>query len=137
MTLCTILSSAMLGLLSFIFNIEISEATSETSKSSMFLNFVVAIIIAPLLETLIYQYAVIKLLRKVKILKNNNYIIILICSILFGLSHTYSLSYVINTTIIGIILAYSFITYEKKGIPPFLIVCAIHSLRNLFSFVVI
>lgn len=86
------------------------------------------------METLIFQYAIIKILRKINILKNCDLIIILISSVIFGLAHSYSLSYIIYATIIGVFLAYSFVIYEKKEVSSFWTVCAIHSLRNFTAF---
>ena len=130
-TFCTFLVSIALGSLSAILNTTISDTDVAVSNSSLIEAFIVSVIIAPLIETLIFQYVIIKYLRKLNILKNRNSIIILISAILFGLAHTYSLQYVIHMFFIGILLAYSFSIYEKKESSPFWTVCAIHSLRNL------
>ncbi|MCB2361671.1 type II CAAX prenyl endopeptidase Rce1 family protein [Clostridium estertheticum] len=131
---CTFLVSLAFGCLVSILNAPISDTDVAISNSSLIEAFIVAVIIAPLIETLIFQYAIIKYLRKLNILKNRNLIIILISAILFGLAHTYNLQYVIHTFFIGILLAYSFVVYEKKESSPFWTVCAIHSLRNLTIF---
>ncbi|NFP92699.1 CPBP family glutamic-type intramembrane protease [Clostridium sporogenes] len=135
-TLCTVATSAILGVIDYFFYIEPS-ANLVVSESNFISEFILVIIIAPLIETLIFQYSIIKFLRNFNILKNNNIIIILISSILFGLSHPYSLTYIINTTILGIFLSYSFVIYENKNESPFWVVCAIHSLKNFTSFVFI
>ena len=135
-TFCTFLVSLAFGCLVSILNVPISD-TDVISNSSFIEQFIVTVIIAPLIETLINQYAIIKILRKLNILENRNLIIILISAILFGLGHTYNLQYVIHTFFIGILLAYSFVIYEKKESSPFWTVCAIHSLRNLTIFIII
>lgn len=133
-TLCMFLCSAALGFFVDIFNIKISKTTLSMSKASLIAEFILLLLITPLVETLIFQYAIIKISRKINILKNNNLIIILISAVIFGLEHSYSLSYIIYATIMGIFLAYSFVIYEKKEVSPFWVVCAIHSLRNFTSF---
>lgn len=133
-TLSMLLCSSILGLLINILNIKIAETNLAISKAPLIITFLATVIIAPLLETFIFQYGIIKILRKINILKNNNLTIILISSLIFGLQHFYSLSYIIHTTILGIFLAYAFVVYERKKTSPFWVVCAIHSLKNFISF---
>lgn len=137
MTLCTFFCSVMLGLVCYIFNIEdsISKTDLATLNSISISMFIQVVLLAPLVETLIFQYATINFLRSFKMFKNNNLIIISISAIFFGLAHAYSLNYIINATCMGIFFAYPFIIYEKKERSPYWTACIIHSLRNLFSFI--
>ncbi|GAA0695334.1 CPBP family glutamic-type intramembrane protease [Clostridium cadaveris] len=136
-TLSMFLCSYILDLLINIFNIKIAETNLSISQAPLIIEFLAVSIIAPLLETFLFQYGAIKILRKINILKNNNLIIILISALIFGLQHCYSLSYIIHTTILGIFLSYAFVVYETKKVSPFWVVCIIHSLRNFISFSII
>ena len=91
------------------------------------------IILAPVLETLISQALIIELFKK----RFGNTITILISASFFGLMHYYSLAYIINTFFVGIIFAYAYIIYQEKNKKPFWVVCSIHALRNLISFILL
>ncbi|MBU5299390.1 CPBP family intramembrane metalloprotease [Clostridium sporogenes] len=95
-----------------------------------------SIIIAPLLETLVFQMGIIKLLSLSEKFKNKKLILIIISAFFFGLSHgIYSTLYMICTFTAGILLAYSFIVYEEKENSGFWVTTIIHSLMNLITFV--
>ncbi len=106
-------------------------------KLSFIGKIVSASIFIPLVETFIFQYLIIELSSNVKLLKNNNFEIIIISAIIFGLSHNYSFLYIFYSFIIGLFLAYSYIIYKKKNFSPFLIVTLIHSLRNTITTIII
>lgn len=94
-------------------------------------------ILAPIIETLIFQYAVIEILNAVKILKEKNIAIVIISAVLFGISHSYSYLYVFYAFIIGLLLAYSYLTYKKKNFSAFWVVFWIHCMRNTISTILI
>jgi len=102
-----------------------------------YLEFFKLVFIIPILETFIFQKSIIRLLTKLKKIRNKKIIIILISALFFGIQHFYSLIYVFITFIIGILLAYSFIIYENKNKSAFWTVTFIHSLRNLVNFVLL
>jgi len=81
-------------------------------------NIIASIIIAPLLETIIFQYLPHKGLSYIKPLKNNpklfNWVYIVFATFLFCLSHCYSLIYIFATIIPGMILAYYFNYLYRK-----------------------
>ncbi|WP_251861344.1 CPBP family intramembrane glutamic endopeptidase [Clostridium sp. Marseille-Q2269] len=96
--------------------------------------FLAVVIIAPILETLIHQCGVIALFSNIGKFKDKKLVLIIISAITFGLGHFYSAIYILDTFIIGILLAYSFIVYEHKGQSGFWVTAIIHSLRNLIAF---
>lgn len=89
------------------------------------------IILASLIETFIFQHTLILCLKKIPKIKNIT--IIILSSLIFGISHNYSVLYMIRGFTSGIILAYSYITYLDKNESPFLIVFYIHSILNLIA----
>ena len=99
--------------------------------------FLMAVVFAPILETLFLQAFPIKLLqgflkRKYEIL------IILFSSVLFALMHFgYSSWYSLLTFPTGIILAKSYIIFQQRKESSFWITTSIHSLRNLIAIVFI
>ena len=88
------------------------------------------IVIAPLLETAIFQSSIIKLSR---VFIKNNLIVIVISSFLFGLSHYYNLSYVFRTILIGFFLSLFYTIMHKKRSSAFLRTVLLHSCWNLFT----
>lgn len=100
--------------------------------SSLLLQIILASMIAPLFETLIYQYVVIEILS-FKILKGKKLIIAIISALMFAIGHTYSFLYVFYTFIIGLILAYSYLTYKEKSYSAFWVVFWIHCIRNTIT----
>lgn len=95
---------------------------SNTSK------FVFLCLIAPLFETYIFQYAIIKWLSLTKM---KDWVIVLVSSLLFGLSHFYNLLYIVNTFFAGVVLALSFMLWKNKKVDAFWVTAIVHALHNL------
>lgn len=98
--------------------------------------FLTTVIIIPFIETLLFQFIIIEgyfiILRK-----NNKAIIlaILTSSIVFGLSHSYSLNYILLGLIIGFYLSLIYVLAKlRKDISPFFLVSIIHMIINLMVF---
>ncbi|WP_133227976.1 CPBP family intramembrane glutamic endopeptidase [Mucilaginibacter psychrotolerans] len=90
-----------------------------------------ACIVAPLIETLIFQYAVIKLLKRIGI--RNFYLLLTIPAVLFGLSHYYNPLYIMAMFIGGLIMNYLFLYCQANGYKAFWWVALLHCLYNLFG----
>lgn len=89
------------------------------------------LIFAPIIETLIYQFLVIEILRKIKIPPG---LIISFSAILFGLTHHYHIFYIIATTISGIIYALYYLKLRPQGkLNAILGVTGLHFLTNLVA----
>lgn len=95
--------------------------------------FLYIVILAPIVETFLFQLGIIRVLQ-VFLKINNKKILILISSIVFALPHTYSPLYIFIMFFHGLIYAYSFIIYDDKEYHPYLIVTLMHSLSNLIAF---
>lgn len=92
-----------------------------------------AVIISPFIETLFFQALPLNMVKPYKINMSFKIIISALC---FALIHIfYSGFYAVIAFCIGVILAYSFILYDKKKSNPILVVTLIHSLINLLSLV--
>ncbi|RYE28872.1 MAG: CPBP family intramembrane metalloprotease, partial [Sphingobacteriales bacterium] len=89
----------------------------------------VAIFVAPLLETLLFQYAIIETCRNQF---KSYWIGILFSALAFGISHHYSSHFVIATTFAGFDLAVLYAVLKVKGSHPFWYVTLIHATFNLF-----
>lgn len=116
-----------------IFNINTNNDSTPSLKQSGIIKIILSgIVLAPILETLIFQKLFFDFLKtKIRVR-----FIILISALCFGLSHFYDLSYVINTFFIGIILAIAYAFWSSKKISPFWVVVTIHLLHNLIVLVV-
>ncbi len=94
--------------------------------------FVVVVIAGPLLETLIFQYAIItSMLNTVK----STALAVPVSALAFCLTHYYSPQYVVATFLSGILFAILFLVFEKKNRRGFLYVLLIHASYNFFVFI--
>jgi hypothetical protein len=92
------------------------------------------VIIAPLLETFVFQYLIIEILYKLKI---NDEIIIWVSALAFSLSHYYNFIYILAILFPGFLFS-SFYLYLKKSKykSPFLAVILLHAISNFIVFVI-
>lgn len=90
----------------------------------------IAVIIAPILETFIFQYLPVKLLSgRIPTLG-----VILISSIFFAVAHAgYSIWYAILVFPLGVILVYVYIHYSHEKITPYWMTTLIHAFRNMLA----
>lgn len=88
--------------------------------------FFVACVIAPLLETALFQHFLFKQLKKFSL---NHVWMVVISGLLFGIAHSYHTLYVINAFFGGMILMSCYIL--RIGKQPFLVTSAIHAVYNL------
>ncbi|BEP29316.1 CPBP family glutamic-type intramembrane protease [Helicovermis profundi] len=95
-------------------NIQQSNGSVNLIDSTFFYKIIVGSLIGPLIETLIFQHLVIKFLKKTKYISKNKLLICIISGILFGISHSYDMLYIINITLIDLYLAYVYLLYENK-----------------------
>jgi len=94
------------------------------------LNFIKIVIVAPLFETFICQYAVFKLLSQFSFFRNHQSFIIVISAASFGIMHYYSLIYIVYAFIMGLFLMYAYMLRLQKE-DSFKAVSSIHALINL------
>ncbi len=103
----------------------------ELSKKEMFF---LAVVLAPIIETLIFQLFLYRLLDKARI--NNTSIIIILMSFAFSQAHWYHWLYVVAAFINGLFLNYFyvFILKNKNELIAVLLTIALHTSYNLFGF---
>lgn len=103
----------------------------ELSEKEMFF---LAVVLAPIIETLIFQLFLYRLINKTRI--NNTLIIIILMSFAFSQAHWYHWLYVVAAFINGLFLNYFYLyTYKKKNeLIAVLLTIALHSFYNLFGF---
>jgi membrane protease YdiL (CAAX protease family) len=107
----------------------------DIEKYSILGFFFLAVIFAPIVETLLGQLIPIKLTKK--ILSNKfNIVPILISAILFSAMHFgYSVWYSFLTFPLGLLLAKTYVVFQKRKESSFWITTSVHSLRNLIAFI--
>ena len=95
---------------------------------------ILALVFGPLFESTIFQgliYYVVKIFNDY--LKSYFIIVYLLTSsLIFALSHSYSIYYEIATFIPGLLLAYIFLYFKKTSEYPILLLSCVHSIVNLF-----
>lgn len=115
----------------------------DTKESSLFITemgiwggFIFVILIAPVFETVIFQWLAVEgakyVFSKVKI---KHYIFpVLVSAFIFGLNHYYNFSYMIVTFFSGSIYAFSYILIKKRRENPIVVISIMHALFNLIPF---
>lgn len=103
----------------------------ELSEKEMFF---LAVVLAPIIETLIFQLFLYRLINKTRI--NNTSIIIILMSFAFSQAHWYHWLYVVAAFINGLFLNYFYLhTYRNKNESiAVLLTIVLHSSYNLFGF---
>ncbi|QXM05140.1 CPBP family intramembrane glutamic endopeptidase [Crassaminicella indica] len=93
-----------------------------------------AIILSPIIETLVFQTFVFTVMKEMRWFKSKEFLIMLFSAVCFsGMHMIYNAYYAMSAFIIGLILAYSFSIYSKKGKKASVVVILIHSFINMIS----
>jgi len=121
--------------LSILFEIDDIGGPDTIRDSSFIMEFILVVIIAPLVETLIFQTSIFYIFNKFSFLKKRSAIVIILSALAFGIAHNYSTLYVLFGFNIGIVLAYAYNIYLEKLESSYKVVTLIHSIRNLLAFV--
>ena len=95
-----------------------------------------AVVIVPILETLLHQYFIYEILIRYPFFKNRKYLIFLISAILFGLLHFYSLAYIVWAFFMGIyfIICFDFFRYSNRN--AYWLTCLLHGIRNSIALLI-
>nr|WP_244525460.1 CPBP family glutamic-type intramembrane protease [Bacillus sp. 166amftsu] len=119
-----------------------SQANPSINESIIEHIFLV-LIIAPFLETILFQKILFFILQITPYISERNILIILISSIIFGLNHQFDITYIIAATLMGLVFNYSYFIYQQKNyndsqsMSAFWIVFWIHELHNAIAFFII
>lgn len=109
------------------FNNSLNDNVNEFASTKE--EFIAVVIIAPVFETLLFQYSLIELFIK----KTNKLYACLISSLIFALFHLYNLYYFLFAIFTGLIFAYLYITCRKRN-RAIILTMVCHSLYNLIIF---
>jgi len=121
--------------LSMIFQVDEVASLNSTMDLSFDWQVFIAAIVAPIIETFLFQTLVILGLRRLKFFRSRMYIVVIISALIFGIVHTYSLIYIMYAFLMGLILAYSYNVYIEKVDSSFIVVALIHSARNILALI--
>jgi hypothetical protein len=104
-------------------------------EQGIFSLFFLSVILAPILETLLNQVLPYYLMNKIKYLKERSFLILLISALFFGLTHFYSLLYIIYAFILGFVFMYGYMIRIKTDDKTYYLITICHSLLNLGIFI--
>ena len=104
------------------------------SNSNKFLEIFIAIIVAPIIETVIFYWIPYNFIEHSGSFKYKKIIFICASSLFFALSHLYNINYFIETLYTGFLMA-DYYYFHRKNKRVFLNLVIIHSLYNLLVFV--
>ena len=126
----SILITIALNICTEIFNYKLENPHFKEENS--IIQFLTIVIFVPILETLIFQLGVIKLVLYFVIHKK---VAVFISASLFALSHPYGVVYIIYTLIIGLYFFYIYFLTLRKNTSPFLTIFFVHALFNLICYI--
>lgn len=110
--------------------LEISQKDDFFANKGLLIIFLSTVIIAPILETFLYQFLIINYLVKQK-----KIIAIYVSAVFFGISHYYSILYIVSTFFLGLCFAFVFVVSKRrKDVSPFWFVTLIHGIINAIAF---
>ncbi|EEM92329.1 MULTISPECIES: CPBP family glutamic-type intramembrane protease [Bacillus cereus group] len=110
-------------------------------EDSIIVQILLGVVVGPIYETFIFQVFLFWVLSFIPFIKDRDYLIILIASIVFGLNHFYGITYVVGTTMIGFLYNYCYWVYQKKNeknqvkLSAIGIVFIIHLLHNVITII--
>ena len=113
-------------ILTYVFNLNIATSENVFKNDSFLIQLVFVCILAPVLETYVFQYFFYELF----FIKRNYWLALIFSSALFGLSHFYDPMYAVNTFFSGLVLGLSYIMAKKRKTYPILLTIMIHALHN-------
>jgi len=98
--------------------------------------FLLTVILAPVVETLIFQYGIIELSLKVRS-RYTKKMALIVSALVFGMEHGYNAIYIVFATIMGAALAFYYLIF-KKYTTEFAVVAimVLHALLNFISFLI-
>lgn len=131
-----LVTTLLLSYLIFLFFIPLSFILPPLASTGAQLNFywiLNSVIIAPVIETLLWQAGVIYLVDR--LISKKMIIQIVISSVVFGLQHTYNVTYIVVAIYMGVTLATAFVLYERKSgwSDAYLAVVLVHALHNFIT----
>ena len=135
MAVLAILFSILFSYLLSLFGLQLLNPIDSHSFTD---KIIVAVVLAPLFESWIFQYLPFFYLQKLYKEETGifKWFYIVISTLLFSIQHYYSIWYIIAMIVPGILLAYSFLHFYalyKNLIVPFWFIVIIHALVNLIA----
>jgi membrane protease YdiL (CAAX protease family) len=91
------------------------------------------IIVSPVVETLLFQWAVLGISLSVDRLRRRSWIGCVISALLFGWAHGGGLVLFTATFVVGLILAYGYLLAYPTNRRAFVVVAASHALHNAMA----
>ena len=127
-----VLSAHFFELVSEYFLGEDAEVQYFEKNTSLFKIFFVSVVIAPMLETIVFQWLIYKIFYWLKI--NQLLYVYLISAALFGLVHTYNMFTVLDAFIAGLIFIHYFHINYKNSAYSIMHVYLLHASYNFYAF---
>ena len=102
--------------------------------SSVVEHFILAVIVAPLIETWVFQSFIIK--KSLQYFNNDKLVAITLSALLFGLTHYYSIPYIIKATLAGGLYGLLYFIMKNINKEPFFYIVLVHGVYNLIGFII-
>lgn len=109
-----------------------SIVNSQNLPTNNWLKYLFVVLAGPFFETFIFQSIPYYLFGLFSFFKRHNWITIILASLLFGLSHDFSIQFIIRATLFGFFLISTYYIRVRKN-DSFLATYLLHALYNLVA----
>jgi len=110
--------------------------TSTNDKSNAVMMFIITVILAPLLSTVIFQNGVISYLNDFDYFKRRIPMTIIVSAFIYSLLQYQNLYLAIYSFLMGCVFSYSYCISKKEKGPAYFVAVSIHMIRNTILFAV-
>lgn len=109
----------------------LSDIPNIPELDSFYLKVIMVLIVAPILETIVFQLILFSILKYIFHLRTIT--ILALSSIIFGVVHCYNVLYIIVACVAGFLFMFLFIILNKRNLHPLLITILVHFLLNAIT----
>lgn len=127
---CFLISLIQYGLLIDLLGLPLNLETNNIERLGIFKE-ITALLVGPLLETLIFQFGLIGLLFQWQFFEERRWLSIFISATVFALAHTYHFYYILYAFFMGLILCQFYLIMRERKY-AFWHTATLHMLINLF-----
>lgn len=92
------------------------------------------LILAPLIETLVFQKFIFHLLNRIPFFQKHPGAIVLLSALIFALFHCYNILYIAFAFLLGCLLMYIYLFFLPQNTKAFFSVAIIHFMHNIGAF---
>lgn len=112
-----------------------SSSVLSNNSGNMLFNLFIILIFAPLIETLLFQSILIRILKKIPFVKQSQLGVVVISALLFALTNPSRPLFILHAFIGGSLLSHTYIYFDESESKGFYHTALLHMLLNLSTLI--